>query len=78
MRKNSSVVLHTSSNSNLNGNIKLSTRKWEQSSDGILMSLHQSETVAFNIRYCPGDFLKITFRRRISANNKEHEQVLYN
>ena len=46
--------------------------------DGILMSLHQSETVAFNIRYCPGDFSKITFRRRISANNKEHEQVLYN
>ena len=28
--------------------MKLSTRKWEQSSDkdGILMSLHQSETVA--------------------------------
>ena len=32
----------------------------------------------FNIRYCPGDFSKITFRRRIRANNKEHEQVLYN
>ena len=79
MRKNSSVVLHTSSHSNLNGNIELCTRKWEQSSkDGILMSLHQSEIVAFNIRYCPGDFPKITFRRRIRANNKEHEQVLYN
>ena len=46
MRKNSSVILHTSSHSNLNGNIKLSTRKWEQSLDGILMSSHQSETVA--------------------------------
>ena len=78
MRKNSSVLLHTLSYSNLNGNITLITRKRKQPSDGMLVSLHQSKTVAFNIRYWLGNLLKITFRRRISTNNKEHEQVLYN
>ena len=76
MRKNSSVLLHTSSYSNLNGNITLITRKWEQPSNvSVISSIGNS---CFNIKYWPGDFSKITFRRRISANNKEHEQVLYN
>ena len=46
MRKNSSVLLHTSSYSNLNGNITLITRKWEQPSDGMLVPFRRSVTVA--------------------------------
>ena len=44
MRKNSSVVLHTSSHSNLNGNINYLQKNGNNRR--ILMSLHQSETVA--------------------------------